>query len=368
MDFDQNIKNPWQLDDTYGRILGERKYSSFSTSTKELGNFPHLVEKYQTKGIKEENFKNFMNTQLKLEEEKNLSHEVKMKSTRLFNTSNKNQYIPQPIDQNNLGRRLMKTQDAKDYSAESIDKNFMALHKMSKFPNILKDSEVEGYLDHTVPYYKDKEITYWSTNLNKGNVYRSSLKGENSFARSLGFTQPIHNTRGVEQFSQNVTGLTNSNFIFLNEQDEKFSEKYNSSIAKKNQPVDLTHQVKVKVYKKFYESWITLRKLRKFLKNLKRKSAKYDFIDSTDFKHYLVSFGIYLDDAEIKFIFDKFDRNRKNLINLNEFLDFMINCSEERRNLIKQFYVQVKNKNDSNLSFNILESLLKPDFHPEVKL
>jgi len=370
MDFDKEIKNPLPVDNTFGRILGERKYSSFSTSAKDHGSFTHLVEKYQTKGLKEESFKTFLDSQLKLEKEKSFAHEAEMNSTRLFNTSNKNQYNSQPIE-NNIGRRLMKTQDAKDLQADNIDKNFMVLHKMSKFPSILKDSQVESYLDQTAPYYKDKEITFWSTNLNKGNVYRSFLKGENSFGRSSGFTQPIHNTRGVEKFSQNVNSTSYSNFNYLNEQDEKFIEKYIDSNKKKNHPVDLTQQIKIKVNRKFYESWITLRNLRKFLKNLNRKDPKSDLIDSTNFKHFLVSFGIYLDDQEIKFIFDKFDKKRNNLINFNEFLDYMSDCSDNRRDLIKKFYIQIKNKydsNDCNVSFKILEKLLKVDLHPEVTI
>ena len=159
-----------------------------------------------------------------------------------------------------------------------------------------------------------------------------------------------------------------SNANYLNERDDKFIEKYNDSNKKKSNPVDLTDRVKIKVNRKFYESWITLRNLRKYLKNLNRKNPKSDLIDSTGFKHFLVSFGIYLDDQEIKFIFDKFDKKKNNFINFNEFLDYMSDCSNERRDLIKKFYIQVKNKYDSNVSFKILEKSLKVDLHPEVNI
>jgi len=34
-------------------------------------------------------------------------------------------------------------------------------------------------------------------NQNRANVYHSSSKGSNSFAKSSGFTQPIQNTKGL---------------------------------------------------------------------------------------------------------------------------------------------------------------------------
>lgn len=303
-----------------------------------------------------------------MQNQNNLTAESQINSIRFFNTSNKNQYISQPIDYNNIGRRLMKTQNLKEILNEKIDKNFMALHKMSKLPSILSENEVNEYIDKSVPYYKDKEITFWSTNMNKGNVYRSFLKGENSFAKSCGFTEPIHTTKSVEQFTGNVARNDNRNLncVYLNEEHTKFIDEYNESVIKKNLPHDLTDYVENKLFRKFYESWITLRKLRNFLKNVNRKSKNYEQMDGTNFKYYLVKFGINLNDDEIKFIYERFDKKKNNFINYNEFLDCFTGCSEERKNYIKMFYEQVKCKDKNYVIFKNLENSVKPHLHPEV--
>jgi hypothetical protein len=101
--------------------------------------------------------------------------------------------------------------------------------------------------------------------------------------------------------------------------------------------------------------------------NLNRKSSKSEFIDSSYFKYFFVNFGIYLNDSEIKFIFEKFDKNRNNHINYNEFLDSMTNFDLQRQTLIGDFYRQVKNNYNENISFKKLVSLIQPDLHPEVK-
>lgn len=367
MKLEEEIKNPWPVEETVKRILGETKYSSFSSSSKELGKFPTLHEKYQTKGSKQENFGNYLNSHIQNEQEKALSQEKSLNSNRLFNTSNKNQYNSQPADYNNIGRRLMKTQDATNIKLENIDKNFMALHNMSKYPSIISKNQVDEYLDKSAPYYKDKEITFWSTNLNKGNVYRSFQKGQNSFSRSSGFTQPIQNSKSVNQFCGNVSNTASNNVVILNNEDVEFIEKYDHTILKKNQADDLTVKIQNKLFLKFSESWINLRKLRKYLKNLNRKSSKSEFIDSSYFKYFFVNFGIYLNDSEIKFIFEKFDKNRNNHINYNEFLDSMTNFDLQRQTLIGDFYSQVKNNYNENISFKKLVSLIQPDLHPEVK-
>ena len=261
----------------------------------------------------------------------------------------------------------MKTQDATNIKLENIDKNFMALHKMSKFPSIISKNEVDEYLDKTAPYYKDKEITFWSSNLNKGNVYRSFQKGQNSLGRSSGFTQPIQNSKSVDQFSGNVSNSVTTNAVYLNNGDTIFMEKYDNNIVKINQAEDLTVNIQNKLFQKFSESWITLRKLRKYLKNLNRKSSKSDLIDSSNFKYFLVNFGIKLNDSDLKFIFEKFDKSRNNHINYNEFLDSIKYFDSERQTMIGNFYRQVKNKNNENISFKKLVSLIKPDLHPEVK-
>lgn len=109
-----------------------------------------------------------------------------------------------------------------------------------------------------------------------------------------------------------------------------------------------------------------MRKLRKYLKGLNRKSDKNQFISRVDFKYYSANFGIILSDAEIDFIFKKFDHKNKSEINFNEFLDTLQCNMDHRKELIIRFYLQVKNNNQNFVSFKKLEDAVKSELHPEV--
>src|SRR5690606_31198055 len=137
-------------------------------------------------------------------------------------TTKNNEIIPQKVDYSSLGRRIMKTQDHIQVQPENIDKLFMASHGMSKYPSVISNNTAGEYIDKFVPYYKDKEVTFWSMNLEKGNIYRSHTQGTNAFAKSSGFTQTVHNTRAANQFTGNVQNNPNARFVYTNETDEKF--------------------------------------------------------------------------------------------------------------------------------------------------
>jgi len=97
---------------------------------------------------------------------------------------------------------------------------------MSKLPSILTDKEVENYIDNTVPHYKDKEITFWSMNRDKGNMYTSHSQGINVFNKTHGFTQPINNSKSVLQFNQNISNNKTSKSVYFNPEDNQFVEGF----------------------------------------------------------------------------------------------------------------------------------------------
>jgi len=97
---------------------------------------------------------------------------------------------------------------------------------MSKLPSVLTDKQAEQYVDNSVPHYKDKEITFWSMNRDKGNMYSSHAQGINVFNRTHGFTQPINNSKSVLQYNQNITNNPSSKFVYYQPDDNKFVEGY----------------------------------------------------------------------------------------------------------------------------------------------
>ncbi len=93
---------------------------------------------------------------------------------------------------------------------------------MSKPPSVLTEKQISNYIDNNVPHYKDKEITFWSMNRDKGNMYSTHTQGINQFNKTHGFTQPINNSKSVFQFNQNITNNPTSKSVYFNPDDNNF--------------------------------------------------------------------------------------------------------------------------------------------------
>jgi len=141
---------------------------------------------------------------------------------------------------------------------------------------------------------------------------------------------------------------------------------FNINIKKSTKKQDLSENVKQTILSAcMRKGWVGLRKLRKYLKGLNRKSNKNSFTSRVDFKYYTANFGIILSDPEIDFIFKKFDHKNKSEINFNEFLDTLQCNGDYRRELVSRFFMQVKNKKNF-ASFKKMEESIKSELHPEV--
>lgn len=367
MNFERESNIKAQKDETFSRVMGERLDTNFKTNNETYGKFSDVENKYKKTGVKEKIFEDFFKAYVNNEQSEKNKLDESIKNIRLYDSTNRNIYINQPYENlNSLGKRHMKTQDDIPVNSENIDKNFLASHNMSKFPSVINHSQIGGYIDKYIPYYKDKEVTYWSMNLDKGNIYRTHTLGENAFAKSSGFTQPIQLSKSIKQFNGNVTNSNTSKNVFLDKCDDEFSEKFKNSVLQKDYQEELTPIITQKVMDVcLKKGWMGLRKLKIFLRNVNKK--KSNLIDKSNFKYFFINFGIVFTEKEVDFIYNKFDTKRNNHIDFMEFLSIFIYFPEERKNLINSFYESIKNNNNSNVSFKKLEKLFKSDQHPEVK-
>ncbi len=210
------------------RILGTELETAFQKESQKYGNFQHSEKKYLKTGVNEKIFDDFFTTFMQREEQEKKLLEANIQDLRMFETTKGNNVIKQQCDYNTLGRRHMYTQDFFPVPADRPDKLFMANHDLSKYPSIIPEKNAENYIDKNVPFYKDKEITYWSMNLEKSNMYRSGQNGINPFAKSSGFTQPLDQVRSSKQFYGNTNTNSSAKNVFLDANDVEFSEKYKS--------------------------------------------------------------------------------------------------------------------------------------------
>lgn len=363
MDFENPIKNTNPRDDTFKRIIDNEHTGFYKTTYQTYGKFKYPEKKYMYKGKKELEFDDFINGEI----ERQQKNKNGKKEDRLFDTTTGSTYVSQPLEQK-VGQRIMYTQEHIPIDTKrNPDKLFMAQHKMGKFPRVLSDKEVEQYIDKNIPYYKDKEITFWSMNIDKGNMYRTATLGINPFARSNAFTQDIHHTKGVKQFEGNVKNCSSSKNLYFNDHDEQFYKTYqgfNKRIALEK--IEKFPEVKKKVIEGIRKKgWTGLRQIKIYLRNLfKRKS---DIIDKTEFKFNVRKWGLdNLSDIDVDVIYDKFDKNKNNKINFIEFFDSLNNTSEERMNLIKRLMELANPINAQFISAKKLELMADMNYHPEV--
>ena len=125
----------------------------------------------------------------------------------------------------------MKTQDLEKIPEYRKDTVFQAEFGINEKPGIITREEYSQAFKNKIPYYKDKPLSYWAMNQNRANVYHSAPVGINSFAKSSGFTQSIHNTRGTKGFHQNITKNKNAEEIFLDKKDDEFIKEYKDYIS-----------------------------------------------------------------------------------------------------------------------------------------
>lgn len=364
-DFDYPLHNDNPKDDTFKRLIGDKNYLiPYRTFNSTYGNHEHPEKKYMHPFVREKDQKEKFEKYVYETRQSKQEIEDINKSLHIFDTTNKNLHVEQPPEQN-LGHRHMYNQNYVEIPQTRPDKLFMAQHKMSKFPTVISNSQANQYVDKYVPYYKDKEITVWSSNLDKGNMYRSHCLGINSFGRSHAFTQPIQRSKGIKQFYGNTLNSTESKNIYMNDHDVNYYDTYKAECEKLQIIPDLIPQIKDKVLRLCSKKgWIGLRKLKIYLRDITK--GKKDQIDKADLKYNIAKLGLQLDDNEINYLFDKFDTLKNNHINFIQVFNVFKTISPERKKQINNFMQQVKVPGASYISFELLERMANMNYHPEV--
>ena len=361
---EKTLINNTPCDNTFKRVIGEKEpCKDYSLTSQKYGDHSFPESKYTHMPLRAEDqrqlFKKFVQKTI------DLNKEVMQKgdATRSLTSTYRCVHVPQPFE-THLGRRIMFTQEHLPIDDNKPDKLFMAQHQMSKYPNIISSKQVSNYIDKYVPYYKDKEITFWSTNLGKSNMYHTPTLGINPFAKSNSFSQPIQKTKGTTQYEGNVKNLSSSKNIYLNAHDYDYYETYKEEVEKKTHIPDLTPQIQARLLDNCSKKgWIGLRDLKIYLRSV-AKNANC-MIDRPNFKFYVNKYGIDFTDEELDFIFNKFDSNRNNHVNYLEVLNHLRFCSDNRKILIEKFKEQVKKPNSRFISFDYLIKLSDMNYHPE---
>jgi hypothetical protein len=105
-DFENPIRNPNPVDDTFKRVINNEHSGFYKTSYESYGNFSFPQKKYEHPGDEEKEFNEFISNKMEIKHQINNFKEPKS----LFDATTQNTIIPQKIE-GPFGQRLMKTPD-----------------------------------------------------------------------------------------------------------------------------------------------------------------------------------------------------------------------------------------------------------------
>lgn len=323
----RHIDNEFEITDEIGvksnntkvRTLGVDKIEPYNTTNMTYGDFRSEEHKFSKIGVKDKIFKDFFTSYLTNEKDIKYNHDQEVKISRLNESTYKSAFIKQP-NITKVGSRHMNTQDSIPIDQSGLDKYFMATHDMGKYQRVIPEDKAKTYFDMSVPYYMDKPLTFWSQNQAKSNVYNSHTKGENSFGRSSGLTQPIGQTKAANQYYGNVSNSVESKYVYIPHDSIDYS-KLSESMTKRVE--DLSSNIRNKFLTVMNnKGWLGIRKYKQFLLNLSKR--KTTIIEKSDFKYFTTNFGVYFADNEIDFIYYLFDFNKNNNIDYEKFIEGLI--------------------------------------------
>ena len=147
----------------------------------------------------------------------------RLRNARCFETTTSSMFHSHDLTENPIGRKVMKTRDGIFIPPWKRDEQFLVETKLGqRQPKsdiaVLKEQVPKGH------YLSTQPITFYTHHLEKKNYYMSAAMGPNPFARCCGMTQPVQNTKGVQNYEGNVDfGKEKTNVDFFLRSKELYS-------------------------------------------------------------------------------------------------------------------------------------------------
>ena len=209
-------------------------------------------------------------------------------------------------------------------------------------------------------------MSFWLSHINSSNIYHTITKGTNPWARSHGFTQPIQLTRGAYQYYQNIYPNSSKYNIEVpepqteednkNEDEEMYTMNYGPS--KK----EIKDKLKKKIFNQLNRNvWLGFRLLK--LK-LGKEKTNVPEMNREEFKEYMRSIGIILNDIDIDDIFKLFGEGKDKLCPW-DILNQLREVDRNRMLMIEMFKDQSKPDGLLHISFEYLKSIVMMKFLPK---
>ena len=384
-------------DNTYQRVIGEKEPTKgYYLTSKDYGQNNDQILKYTYPKLTAKDEREKLNTYIKNSNFYNEEANKCGQEFRSFETTNRSLHPAQPIKEF-IGLRHMLTQDRAPIPREKAI-NFIPIEIIKKMGQEAAEADFQEKKrkkeelkrlaaksrlppEELVKETEEEGTSFWLTNINSPDIYRSFTKGSNPWARSSAFTQKLQNTRGAFQYYQNAFNSSlPSKYVKTMEEDKKlreeiknqgtlnqFNQNTNMDIPfeeEKEKPIIVSNETIQKIFKGCsLRGWVGVRELKCYLRNL--SGHKSDIINRNDFKYFLAKQAILLNDNDIDSIFAVYDVSKNNYIHYIQFLNSINKVNESRKAQIESFKEQVKVPGQNYISFSYLLSLVDMNFHPE---
>lgn len=213
-------------------------------------------------------------------------------------------------------------------------------------------------------YTQTQPVTVYTDALERKNTYMSAATGPNPFSRTSGFTQPLNQTKAVNQFEGNIDFNKEKTVVDFKRTQGRdlnvrnpYVEKYvqiNNFEEIKKQIVDLCRQ----------RSSNGLRGLRIMFKAMDRNGN--GSVTPVEFKYAMRDYGLKLSEAEITAIIKHFDTNRDGKLSFDEFLRAIRGqLNPRRRQMVHMAYNVLDKDGSGQVTIKDIEIAYDPSFHPE---
>jgi len=122
---------------------------------------------------------------------------------RYFDSTAKTTFVKQDYSVNKVGARVMKTQNGQPLDATVKDEELQVEHGFGRRTQKTTDEALrreipEGDFSQTQP------VTIYTEALRTKAVMMSASTGPNPFSKTSGFTQPVQNTRAINNYEGNI--------------------------------------------------------------------------------------------------------------------------------------------------------------------
>lgn len=282
---------------------------------------------------------------------------------RYFDSTAKTTYVKQDYTANQIGKRVMKTQNGQAIAGMGKDEELTVEHGFGRRTQKQTDDELrreipEGDFSQTQP------VTVYTEALRTKAVMMSASTGPNPFAKTSGFTQPVQNSRAVKNYEGNVDFET-----------EKRTTNFNRTHNDLNPKNHLKPDVKLdrENFEAIKERILTLcrersgnglRGLKIMFKAIDRDRNKS--VDPTEFKYAMRDYGIPISDDEVSAVVKYFDTNRDGKISFDEFLRAVRGDLNDRRlEMVHMAYDVLDKSGDGLVTIDDIMMVYDASFHPD---